>query len=208
MADGKKVTPPLTSKGMFEVQSPFVIKRSMVYEVVAVRELTDLWVEGIDVYERYYKPVGIEKTKYQKDVDNDVAIVSLLSDEGVAYIPDTYIVSYPELGIADYFHCVISASLGPVHKSLNTKALEKDIAELCSKHLGITATVKKHSAPLTNVLTKEEAERLEEARKGLVKVPISDYNKYQQERRRNIAIQQRNNQVLIRMKEKQKNQNT
>lgn len=206
MADGRRVTPSINSKGLFEIQSPYRINEKSVYEVIAIRELADLWAEHTDVYEAYYKPYGLERSVYERDVKVGVAIVSLVGYDGIHYIPDTFIISYPELGIADYQHIVLGVSLGPIHKSVNLEALKKDIAELCSRHLGIKASVISTTAPLTNVLTTAEAEELERIRKGLVDVPVSDYNKWQSEKQRNTAMIQANNARLLKLhQEKQAN---
>lgn len=205
MAEGRRVTPPINSKGLFEVESPFRINQKAVYEVIAIRELADLWAEHADVYELYYKPFGLDQSIYQRDVNAGVAIISLVGYDGVHYIPDTFIISYPELGIADYQHIVLGVSLGPVHKQVNLEALKKDIAELCSKHLGITASAITASAPLTNVLTTEEANEIERIRKGLINIPVSDYNKWQSEKQRNTAMIQANNARLLHLHQQRNN---
>lgn len=202
MANGNRVTPPINSKGLFEVETPFRLNPKAVYEVIAIREMADLWAEHADIYGAYYEPYGLERSVYERDVTAGAAIISIVGYDGVHYIPDTFIVSYPELGIADYEHVVLAVSLGPIHKQMNLDALMKDIAQLCSRHLGIEAKVTAATAPLTNVLTTEEAAEVERIRKGLVEVPVSDYNKWQSEKQKRVAMTQANNARLLKLKAK------
>lgn len=204
MANGKRVTPSINSKGIFEIESPYVINTKGVYEVIAIREFPDLWAEHVDIYTDYYKTVGLEESIYDRDVKAKAAIVTLLGEEGVIHIPDTFIISYPELGIADYLHVVLSVNMGAIHRSRNLKALQEDIAQLCSKHLGVKAQVKAHSAPLKDVLTLDEAKELEKTRRGLIDVPDSDHNKYLEERQKRIATNRANNERLKKLMQKNK----
>lgn len=168
MANGKRVTPSLNSKGLFEVESPFRLRDKQVYEVVAIREFPDYWADHIDVFESYYEPYGLTEKDYERDKTVGAAIVSLLGAEGVLYIPDTYIISYPELGYADYQHVVLSVSLGAMHKRRNLEGLKKEMAELVSRYLGVKPTVSLHSGPVKESITTAEAETLEKMRNNMV----------------------------------------
>lgn len=197
MAQGNRVTPMINSRGMFEVESPYELDKKKIYEVVAIREFDDLYAEHINIFETYYEPYGLSEDIYTRDAKLGAAIISIRGEDGVHYIPDTYIVSYPELGMANYYHAVLSISLGPVNRTVNLKGLQGELASICSKFLGVNATVKLHTAPLTYALTNTEAKQLEQVRRGMIDVPITAELKYQEQKRKNDAIVAANNNELL-----------
>lgn len=168
MANGQRVTPALNSRGLFEVDHPFRLREKQVYEVIAIREFPDFWAEHVDVFETYYEPYGLTEKDYERDRVAGAAIVSLLGEEGVLFIPDTYILSYPELGYADYQHVVLSVSLGALHRKRNLSGLKKEVGELISGYLGIKPNVNIHVGPVKEQLTLQEAQTLESVRKGTI----------------------------------------
>lgn len=197
MAKGRKVTPLLTSKGIFEVDTPFALRAKKVYEVVAIREFDDLWNEHIDVYETYYRPYGLTEADYKRDVSVGAAIVSLLGEDGIHYIPDTYFISYPELGLANYHHVVMSVSLGAMNKNHNVAGLKKEIEELCSKYVGVKAVCRIHTAPVKEAMTQDEAKRVETLRQGNINIPESTTLQLRNEKSKNDAIVANTNRLLL-----------
>ena len=192
----RKITPPINSKGIFELHHPFTVSNKTVYEVVAIREIPDLQAEQIDIYKTYYQPKGISYSEYEKDINNDVAIISLYSSSGVIYVPDTYIVRYPELAMGNYRHVVLSVSLGAVNKEINLAGLKKEIAEVCSKFLGVTANVRTHVAPTRDALTQAEADTLEKVRRGKIDIPDTSELKRREAQTKLNAIIHNNNAKL------------
>lgn len=193
----QRITPLMSSKGIFEVSPPFRLRTKRVYEVVAIRELDDLWSEGIDVYETFYKPYNISDSDYKQDVGLKAAIISLLGEEGVIHVPDTYILSYPESALANYQHVVLSVSLGAINKNLNLDALKNDISELVSKVLGVEPKVNFHAAPVKEALTVKEANNLEKVRQGNVQNTESNYLNYHKEKNKFNAVIQNVNKRLL-----------
>ena len=61
MANGVRITPTINTVGVFKVEKPFFVESKRVYEVVAIREFDDIWLQGGDVYEEYYKPNGLSE---------------------------------------------------------------------------------------------------------------------------------------------------
>lgn len=202
MANGIKVTPTINSKGLFSVQSPFRVNPKKIYEVVAIRELEDLYNDHIDIYQYYYKPFKIDEETCKKDIKNNVAIITLKGEDGLLFIPDTYIISYPDLGTADYRAFVVSIDLGMLNKNFSFEGLKEDIAELVSLELGIKPKVSIHERPFKNVLSQDDALRLEESRKGLKKIPETYANKYEKMKDINSAIIANNNAKLLKLLKK------
>lgn len=183
----RKVTPTMKSKGFFDVRSPFTLNRKKVYEVVAIREFPDLWAEHVNVFEKYYEPEGLTEEDYNRDIGLGASIVSLKSEEGILFVPDTYIVSYPDLGVADYHHVVLGVSLGPIDRNKNLKGVMDDIKELVSTFLGVKPEVTLHIAPMKEAITNKEAKQLEQVRKGHINVPKTAELKYRDEKRK-VAV--------------------
>ena len=201
MANGVRITPTINTVGVFKVEKPFFVESNRVYEVVAIREFDDIWLQGGDVYEEYYKPNGLSEEIYQRDVKLNATIITLKSKVGNVYIPDTFIESFPKLGYLNYKHVILSVDIGAVSDDTNLDALIDDLKELASKHVGVTATVKKHTAPTTNALTRAEAESLEKQRQGLRDVPESKELLYQETKRKLDMMNAANNAKLVKLQE-------
>lgn len=196
MAIGVRITPPISAKGVFKIHKPFRIRDNKVYEVIAIREFSDLWAEHVDIFAMYYEPVGLTDKEYRRDAEIGAAIITLKGEDGVVYIPDTYIESYPELGLADYQHVVLSVSLGPIARKQNLDGLMNDIAQLVSKHIGVKGKVQIHVAPLHDTLTQQQAKKLEQVRKGHIDVPVSDALRYRETSNKNAHLVDAINQTL------------
>ena len=201
MANGVRITPTINTVGVFKVEKPFFVESKRVYEVVAIREFDDIWLQGGDVYEEYYKPNGLSEEIYERDVKLGATIVTLKSKVGNVYIPDTFIESFPKLGYLNYKHVILSVDIGAVSDDINLDALVNDLKELASKHVGVTATVKKHTAPTTNALTRDEVKSLEKQRQGLRDIPESKELLYQETKRKLDMMNAVNNAKLVKLQQ-------
>ena len=201
MANGVRITPTINTVGVFKVEKPFFVESKRVYEVVAIREFDDIWLQGGDVYEEYYKPNGLSEEIYERDVKLGATIVTLKSKVGNVYIPDTFIESFPKLGYLNYKHVILSVDIGAVSDDINLDALINDLKELASKHVGVTATVKKHTAPTTNALTRDEVKSLEKQRQGLRDIPESKELLYQETKRKLDMMNAANNARLVKLQQ-------
>lgn len=201
MANGVRITPTINTVGVFKVEKPFFVESKRVYEVVAIREFDDIWLQGGDVYEEYYKPNGLSEEIYERDVKLGATIVTLKSKVGNVYIPDTFIESFPKLGYLNYKHVILSVDIGAVSDEINLDALIADLKELASKHVGVTANVKKHTAPTTNALTRDEVKSLEKQRQGLRDVPESKELLYQETKRKLDMMNAANNAKLVKLQQ-------
>lgn len=201
MANGVRITPTINTVGVFKVEKPFFVESKRVYEVVAIREFDDIWLQGGDVYEEYYKPNGLSEEIYERDVKLGATIVTLKSKVGNVYIPDTFIESFPKLGYLNYKHVILSVDIGAVSDDINLDALIADLKELASKHVGVTAKVKKHTAPTANALTRDEVKSLEKQRQGLRDVPESKELLYQETKRKLDMMNAANNAKLVKLQQ-------
>jgi len=140
-------TPPLNACGHWTVSSPFFISSSVIYTCKAIRSFADLKALKVDPFTEYYLLQGISRAVYEQDAINLANIITLASDTlPTVYIPDTYILSYPDVTTIPYRHLVLSISLGAVPDTLVLDDLKTKLKDLTLNSIGIQSTVKEHQA--------------------------------------------------------------
>ena len=109
--------PVVNAKGRFTLKSPFIAKNTVVYTVIAVRKISDLYLKGEDVYVDYYKSAGLENGvnlngevfDFNEEVKSKPVIVTLEGTDGtIIYVPSTYILSSPTSGDVTYSRLILS----------------------------------------------------------------------------------------------------
>lgn len=162
-----RVTPPLRVKGTFQLRLPFVADPSTSYTVTAIRTFEEIRARSTDPMALVYTPVGLLPTDYALDVSDGAVIVTLMSANGKPiYVPDTYIVAYPDMGAIEYSHWVISASLGPLPSKFDTTLLEAQVAAVISDYIGVVPVINVGRAELLDVVSQTEHDQLQAAREG------------------------------------------
>lgn len=162
---GIRNTPPLEVKGRFSLRAPFPDVGNKFITVIAVRLFDDCEAQSEDVLKDYYEPVGLTSADYQADLSAGAAIVTLADTNGeLMYVPDTYILSYPNMGEVQYAHLVMSISLGPVPNTLDLTAVGTQVKALVQATVGVDNQVRFHMAPSTDSVTPEQHEANEIAR--------------------------------------------
>lgn len=189
-----RLTPPLNATGRFTVAAPFdtVIFETVAYQAIALRRFTDIIELGEDIYEKYYAPRGLTEVQFKQDERANVVIVSLMNPSGeVWYVPDSYILSYPNQGDVKYQHVVLSVSLGPLPDHLPLDFALSQIASVASDTIGVTAVSKLHVAPTVGTVTPEQHELLEVARTARITNRKTDRAKALEAVAQVTALQQR-----------------
>lgn len=162
-----RLTPPLNATGRFTVAAPFdtVVFETVAYQAIALRRFTDIVELGEDVYDKYYAPFGLTEAQFKQDERASVVLVSLMNPSGeIAYVPDSYILSYPNQGDVKYQHVVLSVSLGPLPDYLPLDFAMSQLSSIASDTIGVNAVVKQHVAPTVGTVTPDQHELLEVAR--------------------------------------------
>lgn len=187
------MTPPLHVQGRFVTKSPWELPNTLVYECIAIRSFEDIYKLGIDVYDTYYVPMGLVNSPTFVFSDEKVARANIItlkgSDGSIVYIPDTYILSFPNAGTVKYHHVVLSASLGALPEYLDMSALQREIENLIGGKTGVTASVKEMVAPTTDQPTKENHEILEASRIGSITSFENDYTRLKKEEAKSALLQ-------------------
>lgn len=187
-----RMTPPIATRGIYQLRQPWEVPASKVYSCKAVRQFKDIYEKGEDVYSRYYQPYGISRTDFNKDEDANAAIITLISDDfEVVYVPDTYIVSYPNMGVVNYQRVVLSVDFGLLPDFLDLEYIRQQTATVGSKIIGKEPDVNEAVAPTSGAVTPEQHQVLEASRLANIEFQTTDYAKYVQQLRINEDLIER-----------------
>lgn len=161
-----KRTPSIGMRGIYSVKAPFSVVPTEVYVCHAVRSFKDLHERGIDPYTQYYEPRGLSRNDYREDYALKANIVTLVSENtnNVIYVPDTYILSYPDMSGVKYQRVVVSVDMGMIPDYLDLEFLQSEIRGMVTQMTGVNATTNTHIAPTTNAISANDHQTLEAAR--------------------------------------------
>lgn len=192
--------PAMNAKGRFVLKAPFEAKPNVVYEVTAIREFSDLYFQGVDVYREFYLKVGLEdgvtvnkeEFNFSKEVSQYPSIVTLEgSDRSIIYVPSTYIVSFPEVNeVTKYSRLILSMDIGMLPDSLNLDSVLKEVSDLVSKRVGINVVPVLNRAYTPTQPTLEEHLVLENTRLGNIQAIDNTFSEKERYKEENTALQQ------------------
>lgn len=165
-------TPSIYARGKYEVLAPFALVPDVSYTAIAIRSFRDVQAEGIDIFAAYYEPKGLDRAKYDTDRVNAVSLVTLAADEHPqVIIPTSYIKTVPLSVGTGFSRMVLAVDIGVLPDSLDLSYLNAEIKSLVSDLTGLTedVEVKTYTAPVTGLLTPEQAEAFEQNRLAAIK---------------------------------------
>ena len=187
------MTPPLNTTGRYITKSPWELPATLIYECIAIRSFDDIYKLGIDVYDTYYVPMGLINSPtftFSEEKAAKANIITLRGSDGsIIYIPDTYILSFPNAGTVKYHHVILSVSVGALPEYLDLSSLHREIENLASGKIGTTVSVKEMVAPTTDQPTTENHEILEAARVGSITSYENDYTRVKKEEAKSALLQ-------------------
>ena len=145
--------PPINARGTFTFQDPFktLLKEDIVYTVLAIRSLTDLYESNEDPYTYIYKQNNIPEAQFDKDLVNRMPIVTLTTNgSDFYYVPVSYIMSTPTLTGYTYQEYVVGINLGLLPQDPNVEATLNNLKTEVRDTLGRDVTVEliPSSAPI------------------------------------------------------------
>jgi len=175
----KRLTPPIGAYGKFELKAPWSTASNISYRCVSLRRVEEFVKSGKDIFSAVYDPVKLSQDVANADIALGVIIVGLLGTNGERiFVPDTYILKYPDQSAVTLDYTVISIDLGPQPSTVDLLNLQDEIKQIAAKFTGIdsnlieTAT---HTALSTTVLTQEEYINAEDARvAGIANIETSE----------------------------------
>lgn len=171
----KVLTPPINTSGVFSLYLPFTLPAGVVYRCSAIRTFSELEKHGIDVYDKYYKPMGIAEDTYKADLGLKASIITLVSGAGEeVFVPNTYIESYPGDSGVRYSRNVIVIDVGLVPETTDISYIKDLAVDLVKHNLGVTSTVEIVTAPYTGSVSHDQHVLWETARRAVVQgyVPL------------------------------------
>lgn len=147
------LTPIVGSNGIFVISEPYALAipgtaidsgvEAKVYTCIAVRRFTDITESTSDVKAAYYLPFipTITDAEFKEQVDNNVSIVTLRSDDDkLYYVPDSYILSFPHALGHPYADSYLVFRLHTHSLELDLEPLVTELSELVRARVGILST--------------------------------------------------------------------
>lgn len=200
-----RLTPALGAKGLFSLRLPFVATATVVYRVGAEQTFEDMIKRGLDPQKVVYDPVGLSSVDYANDQAVGAAIITLLSDtELPKYVPDTYIDSYPNMGVIPHSRVVMAADLGMLPDTYDLTRAQQAYAKAISDDIGVAPTIVLCVAPVADAITQEQYVQNLNARNAAIKNRTTDYALLLQARDQIAALTQSNEQLIEIIEEQQR----
>ena len=163
-----RLTPPLGAYGKYELKTPWVINSNISYRCVSLRRVEEIVKSGKNVFTTFYEPMKLTQDVANVDIAAGVVFVGLLGSDGSRiYVPDTYILSYPDQTAVTYDYTVLSVDLGPQPSNIDLAMLMDEIKTIASNFTGVSADniiVGLGAAASTTMLTNEQHQAAEDAR--------------------------------------------
>lgn len=157
--------PEIDSAGLFLLRAPFVAEPGVTYVCESISGFSTLQGLGIDVYQRYYQSNQLTQMDYQRDRDNNVDIVTLVSIAGgTIIVPTSYIESSPNTASVPYSQITVSFDLGLLPDAYELDAVITQAADVFHGQVGIDPTTRKHFIPVLETIDFLKHTELEAAR--------------------------------------------
>lgn len=168
MAEVLRVTPPLGAYGKYEFKTPWPTANNISYRCISIRRVEEFVKSGQDLFQTVYSPMNLSEDVCNADIALGVVIVGLLSSDGVRiFVPDTYILKYPDQSAVTLDYLVLSVDFGPQPSNIELGDVMDELKLTASKFSGISPDlidVGIHSALSTTMMTQDEYVSAEDAR--------------------------------------------
>lgn len=195
-----KKTPPLYASGKWGLALPWTAANDVTYVCHAIRTFEDIEKMGENVYERYYKPYITEGSTHGNKVwlfeqerllrPNIITLIS--NDNRIIYVPDTFIVSFPDASEFKYNQVVLAVPLGILPEKFDVTHILSAVKDKVSTLLGITVTPITTVASLASNPTLEEHLTLEANRLASIRNAESTETLLIQEKIKTVALEKQN----------------
>lgn len=177
-------TPDIGQSGIYKLVFPFdtLVTPKVVYTCRSLRTINDILAAGEEIFDTYYKSIGLTKTDYERDAKANVCIVGLQSGTGEwIYVPTSYIESAPNMNGVKYTSLVLGVSLGPLPDKFNLEGLIAIFKDATTATIGVTPEVKGIVVSQPAILSREEHDRLTLARNEKITQNRTDYSRVREQ---------------------------
>lgn len=186
--------PPIGASGLYKLIAPYstMINTNISYTCMAVRKLSDIIAMGKDPFKTYYEPYGLTDTQYESDLNSGVCIVSLQSSSGIwAYVPSSYIESYPQVNGVPYTSIALMVHLGALPDSLNLNYVVNTVKDVVTSVLGVAPEVQTVVTSPTSMISQDNHMAAEAARQQQIDSNTTTYSAAQQSSNENAQLRAR-----------------
>jgi hypothetical protein len=184
-----QLTPPVYATGRYEVKAPYVLVDKVDYTCHAIRTFEDCIERGIDIYNDIYAPFGVERTTFLDDETKGINIITLKSiGQVTVYIPDSFILSYPNMGEALPQRLIVSVDLGIISSHWDAQYLLTKIQNLASDVVGSEPKVTLLSIPVLGRASADDVPALDNVRDIDISNRTSDHAKAQRLEKNNTLL--------------------
>ena len=175
------VIPAIGSVGTFVLATPYntLVDPNVNYTCMAIRTIGEILAENKDPYAIAYQPANISQTIYQEDVQENLPIISLVSDGGNwVYVPASYILEIPVVNGINYKSIGINIILGLIQDQYDLTNLTNQLEQTVIAVTGITPTISPVQLSNSLQVTQSQADQIESARSALITNNDSLYGLY------------------------------
>lgn len=159
------ILPKVGTRGLWKTEDGFSLPVDVPLECVAVRSADDLYFQGTDLFAEIYQPAGLDRARYEADLERELYILTLHSNTGKRYyVPNTTLVKFPDTNAVEYKRLVVSVDLGQLPNDVAVDHVVADMQQRAGDLVGTVTEAKLHTLDLSGVITQEEHEQLEAAR--------------------------------------------
>jgi len=171
-----RVTPPPGASGLFQLRLPFEAKSTLSYTVGALRSFDEMISQGDDPLKMVYTPNQLTEADYAADVEAGAYVITLMNPtQKPLYVPDTYIVSYPNMGTVPHSEVVLCVPLGILPDTYDLTRAIQACQNAVEDDCGITTVVTAATIPTVDAITQAQAVAAQAARAAAIKNKTTYY---------------------------------
>ena len=182
MSRKEEILPRIYSSGIFKLKGKLggYLSESLWYTCIAIRKIEEIEALGIDCFNEFYKPIGLDEADFQKDAEFNACVITVKSSNGdLKHFPSTYLLSFPNGSGILYNVMGIAFDLGPLPLEYDLSVLDDKLKSVIRDTLGINSRSRLLTLSNTEIITQATHERLLKEREAHIKTPenLSHANK-------------------------------
>lgn len=175
------IIPPINTKGMFELASPFnnVLSSLEEYTVTAIRTLNEISAD--DPLNNIYIPVGLTIDDMNDDIANEVPITVLVATGGeYIYVPCNRLRTIPLINGSKHQEKVLTIPLGLLPLDFNFDLIKTSVEELIYDLTANKSESVIYDSSRIVLLSETETKKLELYRDNIRKINKSYRTRYEE----------------------------
>ncbi len=177
----KYLIPFIGSRGFWDIRSPFNVPKGTLYTCHVVRKLRDYVASNEDALELIYQPKGLGEAEYKNDLQEDMVIIGLQTEEGHwHYFPASYLITYPDPNGVPYRKMGIYISLPAMPVARDLSFLGPELRDRVLGTLGVQSNVKLVEASQIMLVPEEKHIATDIARQAKVEITSTQYSRIQE----------------------------